>query len=447
MKKHSKQTGFTIVELLVVIVVIGILAAITIISYAGISQRAAAATLQTDLKNASTQLEIYKADHSDQYPSNEDSLPKSIGTTYQYTLISPVEYCLDATSTESGSTYHISSTSVAVESGSCPIAALTIVSGDHHTCTFASNKQSYCWGFNNQGQLGNNSISDSLVPVATDVSGVLGGKTIKSYAAGQYHTCAVASDDRAYCWGDNWTGALGDNTTTDSLIPVAVNTSGVLADKTVKYITSGQIHTCAIASDDKAYCWGSNSNGQFGNNSTTQSLVPTAVSTSGVLSGKTIKYISAGMSHTCAIASDDKAYCWGYNFNGQLGNNSTAQSLVPVAVNTSGVLSGKTVKFITAGFGTSTCAIANDDNAYCWGNNSNGQLGNNSTTNSSVPVAVNTASGLGANSVKSLRVAALHTCAISISNQTYCWGLNTQGQLGNGTTAQSLVPVATIPLP
>jgi alpha-tubulin suppressor-like RCC1 family protein len=111
-----------------------------------------------------------------------------------------------------------------------------------------------------------------------------------------------------------------------------------------------------------------------------------AVVTSGVLSGKTITQIAAGGDHTCALDTAGKVYCWGDNDNGQLGNNSTTNTSVPVAVVTSGVLSGKTVTQITGGYNT-TCALA-DNRAYCWGDNALGQLGNNSTTDSPVPVAV-----------------------------------------------------------
>ena len=115
-------------------------------------------------------------------------------------------------------------------------------------------------------------------------------------------------------------------------VPVAVNTTGVLAGKTIKQISAYGFHTCAVASDNKAYCWGNNKSGNLGNNSTTNSLIPVAVNTTGVLAGKTIKQISAGSSHTCAIASDDKAYCWGDGYPGQLGNGSTVNSSVPVRV-------------------------------------------------------------------------------------------------------------------
>jgi alpha-tubulin suppressor-like RCC1 family protein len=116
---------------------------------------------------------------------------------------------------------------------------------------------------------------------------------------------------------------------------VAVTTSGALSGKTVKSMVQGQSHTCVIASDNNAYCWGRNNQGQLGNGTTSDSSVPVAVSMSGLLSGKTIKSISAGHAYTCVIASDNNAYCWGYNGDGQLGNNSTVNSTQPVLVDSS----------------------------------------------------------------------------------------------------------------
>ena len=209
----------------------------------------------------------------------------------------------------------------------------------------------------------------------------------KQSSASFYHSCAIALNGRAYCWGSGNSGKLGNGSTASSRVPVAVNTSGVLAGKTIKQISAGENHTCAIASDNRAYCWGSNKNGQLGNGSTADSNVPVAVNMSGALAGKTIKQILAGGDHGCVVASDDKMYCWGLNNNGELGNNSSVNSSVPVAVNTDGVLAGKTIRQMSAGF-SSTCAVDSEYNMYCWGYNDNGQLGNNSTNNSRVPARV-----------------------------------------------------------
>jgi len=311
-----------------------------------------------------------------------------------------------------------------------------------YTCGIASDNNVYCWGYGAQGQLGNNSTSDKLVPTALDTTGALSGKTIKSISAGHLHTCAIASDNNAYCWGSD-VGAIGDGMSlSQRQVPVAVSTAGALNGKTVKSITTGDSHTCAIASDDNAYCWGSGGNAQLGNNSTDQKTVPTAVYTAGALSGKTIKSISAGDYHTCAIASDDLAYCWGSNSYGQLGDGTTTQRATPTPVNTGGVLSGKTIKSISANYSDHTCVIASDNQAYCWGDNYAGRLGDNSNTNSSIPVPVYNSGALNGKTISQIFVDFGHTCVIASNNQAYCWGYGGYGALGNNSTADSFVPVA-----
>ena len=149
-------------------------------------------------------------------------------------------------------------------------------------------------------------------------------------------------------------------------LPVSAASSPVIT------IAAGTTHTCALHSG-RAYCWGSNANGQLGTGSTISSSGAVAVYTGGVLSGKTLTQITAGNGFTCALDSSGAAYCWGLNTNGQLGNNSTTQSNVPVAVSTSGALAGKAIAQIDAGQ-NSTCALAAGA-IYCWGANGSGQLG------------------------------------------------------------------------
>ena len=184
--------------------------------------------------------------------------------------------------------------------------------------------------------------------MAVATSGALHDKRVSGISAGNIHTCAVA-DGRAYCWGNNNYGN-GNNADLDnynvpgSRVPVAVDVFGVLAGKTVTAISAGGSHSCAVA-DGRAYCWGS---GALGTTSAERSSAPVAVDTSGVLAGKTVTAISTGGAHTCVVA-DGRAYCWGDNYYFQLGQNSTRDSWVPVAVDTSGVLHKKTVTAISAG--------------------------------------------------------------------------------------------------
>lgn len=310
-----------------------------------------------------------------------------------------------------------------------------IAAGYFHSCAVARGK-AYCWGDNTHGQLGDGTTTPRTSPVAVSTAGILGGKVVTAIDSSYYHTCAVA-EGKAYCWGLNNYGQLGNNSNVNSSTPVEVLSSGVLAGKTVTAVSTSVANTCVIASG-QAYCWGYNPVGSIGNNSTTDSWVPVAVYASGVLSGKTVTAIDSGYYFTCAIANG-AAYCWGHNDKGQLGNNSTNNPLVPVAVSTAGGLAGKYVTAIEADH-KHVCAIANGA-VYCWGYNVYGQLGDNSSTDRWVPVAVNTAGVLNGKTVTAIGTGAYQTCALA-SGKLYCWGLNNYGQLGNDSTAQSSVPVA-----
>lgn len=304
-----------------------------------------------------------------------------------------------------------------------------------------SDSPAYSWGYGSSGQLGNNANANSGVPTGVDTSGLLAGKTLTTISAGYAHACALSAEGVAYCWGDGSNGRLGNGATANSSVPVAVNMGGVLAGKTLTAISAGRDHTCALASDGAAYCWGRGFYGQLGDNTTNDSSVPVAVTMTGVLLGKLITAISAAGSYTCALASDGAAYCWGIGGIGQLGNGATSDSSVPVAVNMGGALAGKTLTTIDAAV-LHTCAVASDGAAFCWGNNGNGQLGNGSTTPSSVPVAVNMGGVLAGKTLAVISGGQYHTCGLSSDGAAYCWGYGFYGELGNNANVDSSVPVA-----
>ena len=196
------------------------------------------------------------------------------------------------------------------------------------------------------------------------VFGPVGGKFgWKQISAGSSHACGIKSDGTLWCWGSNSSGQLGDNTTTQRLVPTAISGGGAW-----KQVAAGvnSSHSCGIKSDDTLWCWGSNNQGQLGDNSTTQRLIPTAIN-----GGGSWKQVAAGNSHTCAIKSDDSLHCWGFNNNGRLGDNSTTQRLIPTAISGGGVWSSTAM----GSQASHSCAISNNKSVlYCWGNNSNGQI-------------------------------------------------------------------------
>ena len=315
-----------------------------------------------------------------------------------------------------------------------------------------ANNRAFAWGQNSFGQLGDNTSADRYMPVPVTTMGVLAGKTVLAMAAGWNQSLALCSDATLAAWGGNDYGQLGDGSTTRHLSPVAANIAGVLAGKTVVAIAGGSLHSAALCSDGTVAAWGDNYSGQLGDNQVSgfQSTLPVAVNTVSNLSalyGKTVVALAAGRYHCLALCSDGTVAAWGWNSNGQLGNNSTNDSLVPVAVNTaSGVsaLYGKTAIAVAAGY-VHSLALCSDGTVVAWGLNSNGQLGDNSTNSSLVPVAVNTVPGVSAlynKPVVSLGAGVAHSLALCSDGTVVAWGGNNTCQIGDNTSTERHVPVA-----
>ena len=330
------------------------------------------------------------------------------------------------------------------------ITAIT-ASGGQHSLALDSNGKVYAWGDNTVGQLGSGTItSDQSSPVAVDTSGVLNGKTIVAISAAGGHSLALDSDGKVYSWGYDSNGQLGDGgTNTNQSSPVAVDTSGVLAGKTIVAISAGSAYSLALDSDGKVYAWGNGGDGQLGYGDVMHQASPVAVDTSGVLNGKTVKVIAAGGGHSLAIDSDGKVYAWGSDTTGQLGTGTTTSGIQPspVAVDISGVLAGKTITAIapagSAGGGFSL-ALDSDGKVYAWGMDNRGQLGDGANAGSNVPVVVDTSGALAGKTITAIAAAgAGHSLALDSSGKVYSWGNDELGQLGNGAvTGDQVSPVA-----
>ena len=312
-----------------------------------------------------------------------------------------------------------------------PLAALVITLG---LAAPAAADDVFSWGGNFSGELGDGTTTHQSAPVPVDTTGVLAGKRITDLGSGPDagHACVIA-EGRVYCWGENTSGKLGDGTTTNRTRPIAVD--AVLAGKTVTAVAAGGDHTCVLA-DGTPYCWGENSDGQLGDGTTIDRGAPTPVNTSGVLAGKQITTITAGVVHTCVLA-DGRPYCWGGNLSGQVGDGTTIDRSNPGPVwSASGGIAGKAVTALDAGV-LHTCVVA-DGQAFCWGRNADGALGDGTNTNRTIPVPVNTSGALAARTVTAISASA-HTCVVADA-KPFCWGLNTFGQLGDGTQTQRTLP-------
>ncbi len=295
--------------------------------------------------------------------------------------------------------------------------------GGLFTCALTAGGAVLCWGGNSAGQLGNGSTINSSQPAP--VAGLSSG--VAAISAGTNHTCALTSSGGVQCWGLNNYGQLGDGSTSNRATPVAVVglDSGVLA------ISAGSFHTCAVLATGGVTCWGLNQSGQLGNGSVFyQSATPVDV----LDLGAAIASISAGYAHTCGVASNGAGKCWGLGYRGQLGDGSGYGGEAPLDVDATAT---GAFGAIDASQWEHTCGVTQAGGAFCWGANDLGQLGNGDFADSFVPAPV---SGLDRGTV-SVSAGSLHACALTAVGTVKCWGANGAGQLGNGTAADSNVPV------
>jgi alpha-tubulin suppressor-like RCC1 family protein len=298
-----------------------------------------------------------------------------------------------------------SSTPVAVTGLSSGVADVSV--GYDFSCALLTSGAVKCWGGNTDGDVGDGSGSGLRTsPVTIIASGA------SAISAGYFHGCAIVGTG-VKCWGYNNDGELGDGSTTQRNAPVAVTG---LAGTPVS-IASGVGHTCVVLSNGKMQCWGYNSSGQLGDDTTTSTLTSPPIAVMNIASGAT--QVAAGAFHTCAIVSGG-AKCWGYGYQGQIGNGLFADSHVPTDV--SGWTSN--VQVLSGGY-YYTCGVKSGA-ASCWGANDFGELGTG-TGNVGTPTPV---TGLGSG-VTAISAADAHTCAI-VSGGVSCWGANTYGETGDG---------------
>lgn len=303
-----------------------------------------------------------------------------------------------------------------------------ITSGYQTSCALTIAGAVKCWGYNGSGELGNASNMRSTIPV--QVFGLTSGMT--AVALGFRHTCAIGGGGGVKCWGDNAAKELGNRNNTISNVPVDVLTSVASPLLGASALATGGFHSCVMGGGNMT-CWGSNGYGQMGNGV----LGPSAEDAMTVIAGPAlpplanIAAIAAGSYHTCALNNSGGVQCWGRNDFGQLGTSSPiTESATPIDV--SGLTSG--VSAISTG-DRHSCALIGGA-VKCWGYNFYGQLGNNTNVQSPTPVDV-----FGLTTATAIAAGGVHTCALIANGGVKCWGSNFNGELGDNSQNPSQVPV------
>jgi len=296
------------------------------------------------------------------------------------------------------------------------------------TCAVNSMNELYCWGSNQKGQLGLGDSTPSTTPSRIVLESNLGAVKVST---GYGHACAVATDGAVKCWGWGTDGRLGHGGNGDRNIPTTTASLG--PGRTALDVSTSWSHSCALLDDGSVVCWGEGGNGKLCNGGTQTKLSPTPVT--GFGPSTPVKQISSGLEHTCALLVNGSVSCWGNNAYGALGRGGTS------GINTQPALvvglENKNIVFIDAGY-HSTCAVEDTGNAYCWGWNNHGQLGDGTFTSRTQPVEV---LSLGFNR-KATKVSTnfRHTCFLLDDASVNCWGDNGLGALGDGTFTDSYLP-------
>lgn len=333
---------------------------------------------------------------------------------------------------------------------------VSIEAAYEHTCALTAAGEAYCWGKNHRGQLGDGTVTNRDAPVRAARGLTFTKLRTASYNDIYGHTCGIVASGAMYCWGDNENGELGDpslpngpNSGAYQATPVPVSGGLTFTDLGVS-----SNYTCGLATGGTLYCWGYNGWGQLGRG--TKTLVeatPTPVN-----GGLVFTAVSTGYRYACGLVSGGAAYCWGQP-GGQLGVGDQLEHTEPTSV--SGAL---TFQGIAAGAFT-TCAVATGGDGYCWGFNGGGQVGDGTTTARTVPTAVaggltfesvstggqscgiTTGHALycwglsgsspaivsGPTTWLQVSAATENNCGIGTGPLAYCWGSDTNGQLGNGS--------------
>ncbi|WGD38144.1 hypothetical protein [Lysinibacter sp. HNR] len=320
-----------------------------------------------------------------------------------------------------------------------------ITPGVFHTVALTESGQLWSWGRNANGQLGDGTSTSrhNLTPV--DMSGALANERVTQLSTRRDQSMVITESGKLFGWGLNSDGRLGDGSTTLRRSPVAVDMSGALAGERVTQVSMGQSNTLALTESGKLFAWGDSTTGSNGNGRTspTRQTTPVPVTMTGALAGEQVTQIAMGTGNALVLTESGKLFSWGSGTSGELGNGAFSNASTPVPVSMTGALAGEQVIQIDTYQG-SVAVLTESGKLVTWGAGTLGQLGNGTTANSSVPVAVDLTGELAGEHVTQLSVGFSVTAVITESQKLFTWGSGTDGRLGNGTLQPALTPTAVI---
>jgi alpha-tubulin suppressor-like RCC1 family protein len=344
--------------------------------------------------------------------------------------------------------------------------------GGEHTCGLTPRGVALCWGGNRYGQLGIRTTADTtratavaggfsfaeLTAGGTNTCGLTAagvalcwglnaghsdsqprrvvGLRFAQLSAGNGHTCGRTAAGSAFCWGSTSGGRLGDGAPPVAGMSGLFKAAPVAVAGTLRFaeISAGGAHTCGRTADGKAFCWGANAYGQLGDGSKVDR--PTPVPVAG--GRRFVELRALGYDHTCGRTADGRAFCWGMNREGQLGDSTTTERATPTAV-------AGGLRFVELSAGNyHTCGRTKDGLGFCWGGSNNGERGDGIMMGQASTTPAPVAGGLR---FIELRAGGGHTCGRTKEGATFCWGWNGHGELGDGSRLGSLGPVQVVPLP
>ena len=314
--------------------------------------------------------------------------------------------------------------------GELDVRPSRIQAGTDFTCFLANDARVWCAGVNTHGQLGDATKRDR--DQLAPIQSELRFEMISTQPGGE-HVCGVTEGGDVYCWGENDFGQVGDGTQVDKALPARVQ-----GDLQFRLVSAGWRFTCGIVTTGAAYCWGRGEWGQLGDGRIANSSTPVPVA-----SAERFASLTVGSNNiVCGVTEEAELFCWGLNFGGAVGAETSEtctlnQFSLPCAPNPVRVAPGVSFKQVAAGQ-SYACAITLQNETMCWGSNTAGQLGTDQTVDcptvgtNSIPCSPTPIAVSGSMAFVNLAAGLNHTCAINAEGEAYCWGDNEFGQRGDG---------------